>query len=182
MKKKIYGMILVLSIFFIQPIAIKADSTGVGGTNNNKYEKTAKAIIEYLLEDDTNIGNDHVAQDKWLSRKLKSELANNQEACKQAQKLRPTDKILLPNNNNFVHSWEKPSFFKILGYRKYEKIVFVDVQFKWSTDQNYAGEQRIEFFIFIMENNTWKLDDVYNVRSNFSEPESLSSYLQSYPK
>ncbi len=188
MKKKIYCMIIFLSIFFIQFILVNAGSTEIEGTNSSQdevpvhdYEKTAQAIIEYILGDDTNIGNDRGAQDKWLSKKLKTELANNQEACRQAQKSRPTDKILLPNNNNFVHSWEKPSFFKILGTRLYKESAFVDVLFKWGSKQNYAGEQRIESFIFIMENNTWKLDDVYNIRSNFSEPESLSSYLRSYP-
>jgi hypothetical protein len=44
-------------------------------------------------------------------------------------------------------------------------------------DNQYPGEQSLHSFVFVFEEGTWKLDDIYTFDDEYVSPASLRSYL-----
>lgn len=143
--------------------------------------RTAQSLLGYLFNEKPDISQDITNQDRWLSKNLRDQLFKTKKNCAEEAKRRPNEKIEWPTNESFLMAWEKPSAYNIIGSRRYGSIVFVDVEFSWGASKNYAGNRRIQSYIFMFEHGHWKLDDVYNVREKYAEPANLVTELRALP-
>lgn len=169
---------LVLAIIALSRVSMAG---GVQITAPEECLLTARALLEYLFNDETDIARDHAIQRRWLTVKLQNELEKKKVACTKALTRKPNAKIKLPSNGDFLLTPEPPAAYEVMGSRRYGNIVFIDVEFNWGDGQKYQGNRRIQCYIFLLENEKWKLDDVYHVRESFNSPMNLSGELRSLP-
>lgn len=130
-------------------------------------------FFRYLQRDNANIVRDEAAQKRWLSTELRKALAQ-----KLSTFTGPGDDPDYPGNGTFIGSWDYPTTYSIVASRRYGKRAVVDVLYKWGPKTNYPGDERTTSFIFLLEDGTWKLDDIYTFRGAFAEAESLNQYLR----
>ena len=132
-----------------------------------------RELFRYLQKKEPSIVRDEQAQKRWLTAELR-------EALKQklATFASPQDDPDFPGNGTFIGSWDYPSTYSIVSSRRYGNRVIVDVLYKWGPKTNYPGDERITSFIFLLEDGTWKLDDVYTFRGKFAHTESLTQYFR----
>ena len=82
-----------------------------------------------------------------------------------------------PGNGTFIGSWDYPTTYSIVSSRRYGNRAIIDVLYKWGPKTNYPGDERTTSFIYVYEDRTWKLDDVYTFRGEFATAESLNQYF-----
>ena len=133
-----------------------------------------RQLFTYLQNSQPSIVKDQQAQDKFLSKSLREALRKKVASFKD----QPEDPDF-PTNNTFIGSWDTPSTFTILGSRRYDKRVVLDIWYEWGKGTNYPGDTRLSNFIYVFEDGAWKLDDVYTFRGEFASAESLNFYLRS---
>ena len=133
-----------------------------------------RGFFQYLQKTEPGIIRDEQAQKRWLSSELRKALAQ-----KLATFTSPKDDPDYPSNNTFIGSWDQPSTYSIVASRRYGKRAVIDVVYKWGQKTNYPGDERTTSFIFLLEDGTWKLDDIYTFRGEFVQAESLNQYLRS---
>ena len=133
-----------------------------------------REFFHYLQTSDPGIVRDEQAQKRWLSEDLRKALAQ-----KLATFTSPADDPDYPSNNTFIGSWDQPTTYAIVASRRYGKRAVIDVLYKWGPKTNYPGDERTTSFIFLLEGDAWKLDDIYTFRGEFVQAESLNQYLRS---
>lgn len=133
-----------------------------------------RQLFTYLQNSQPSIVKDQAAQNKFLSKNLRDALQKKVESFKD----QPDDPDF-PTNNTFIGSWDAPSTFTILGSRRYDKRVVLDIWYEWGKGTNYPGDTRLSNFIYVFEDGTWKLEDVYTFRGEYASAESLNYYLRS---
>ena len=133
-----------------------------------------RQLFTYLQNSEPSIIKDEAAQNRFLSKNLRQALEKKVATFKD----QPDDPDF-PTNNTFIGSWDIPSTYTILGSRRYEKRVVIDVWYEWGKKTNYPGDTRLSNFIYVLEDGAWKLDDVYTFRGEFASSESLNFYLRS---
>jgi len=132
-----------------------------------------RGFFQYLQKSEPGIVRDEEAQKRWLSQELRKALAQ-----KLATFPSPADNPDYPSNNTFIGSWDQPSTYSIVASRRYGKRAVIDVVYKWGPKTNYPGDERTTSFIFLLEDGSWKLDDIYTFRGEFVQAESLNQYLR----
>jgi hypothetical protein len=133
-----------------------------------------RQLFTYLQNSQPSIVKDQQAQNKFLSKNLREALQKKVASFKD----QPEDPDF-PTNNTFIGSWDTPSTYTILGSRRYDKRVVIDIWYEWGKDTNYPGDTRLSNFIYVFEDGAWKLDDVYTFRGEYASAESLNFYLRS---
>jgi hypothetical protein len=142
----------------------------------NDALQTLRELMTYISKLEPDIFHDESGQKKFLTEHLRKGVANYWNAYQQHIKEHET--CGLPNNGIFVGAWEYPSDYKILDDRRYDKRVIIDVQYEWNDfDANYGGSTRLVSFVFMLEEDTWKLEDIYSYNSKDATPYSLSEIL-----
>lgn len=142
-------------------------------------------FFEYVKSSKTNIADDENAQNLWLSENFRKAFI---EAIKRAGK--PDQNPDYPSNEDFIGVWNYPTTYSIVDSRYYEtstqaypinKLAIIDVLYEWdgeaSMENQYPNDKRLFSFIFIFEDNKWKLDDMYSFDAN----ESLYTYYKNMP-
>ena len=132
-----------------------------------------RGFFQYLQKSEPGIIRDEQAQKRWLTQELRKALAQ-----KLATFTSPKDDPDYPSNNTFIGSWDQPSSYSIVASRRYGKRAVIDVLYKWGPKTNYPGDERTTSFIFLLEDGTWKLDDIYTFRGEYVQAESLNQYLR----
>lgn len=132
-----------------------------------------RGFFQYLQKSEPGIVRDEQAQKRWLTQELRKALAQ-----KLATFTSPKDDPDYPSNNTFIGSWDQPSSYSIVASRRYGKRAVIDVLYKWGPKTNYPGDERTTSFIFLLEDGTWKLDDIYTFRGEYVQAESLHQYLR----
>lgn len=135
--------------------------------------KIFEEFFQYVYKGKSDIVKDMKAQDKWLSKNLKNAFTKHIEASG-----KPEENPDYPSNASFVGAWEYPAGYSVIGSRKYGNRAIIDVNYKWGKGQNYEGDERQMSFIFVFEEKSWKLDDVYTFKSEYSSEESLAYYFK----
>ena len=133
---------------------------------------TFREFFDYVQKREPSIVKDELAQKRWLSKNLREALKQKVATFKD----QPNDPDF-PGNGTFVGTWDYPTTFTILGTRRYDKRAVIDVWYDWGKDTNYPGDSRLSYFVFVLEDGNWKLDDVYTFRGEFASAESLNAYL-----
>ena len=133
-----------------------------------------RQLFTYLQNSQPSIVKDKAAQSRFLSKNLREALQKKVESFKD----QPQDPDF-PTNNTFIGSWDAPSTYTILGSRRYDKRVVLDIWYEWEKGTNYPGDTRLSNFIYVFEEGAWKLEDVYTFRGEFASAESLNYYLRS---
>lgn len=133
-----------------------------------------RQFFSYVQQDNPSIVTDRRAQERWLSKSLREALQQKVATFKD----QPDDPDF-PGNATFVGTWDKPTTFTLLGSRRYNNRAVLDVWYTWGKGTNYPGDTRLSYFIFVLEEGRWKLDDVYTFRGEFASAESLNAYLRS---
>ena len=145
-----------------------------------------RAFFIYVQKQEPSILTDKQAQNRWLSRLMRTALAKHIE-----QSGNPKENPDYPSNQSFVGVWDKPTTFSIVGSRHYDyrnadnpddNRVVIDVLYEWGKsvgpNNNYPGEKMLRSFIFVFEDGVWKLDDVYTFSDKYATPESLRAYFE----
>jgi hypothetical protein len=144
----------------------------------------AREFIAYIFRKEPDIAKDKEAQNRWLSENLRKGLAHRQEEYLKHVKRVPDTAEGPPDNGDFIGSWDHPTSYAIVGSRRYGERGVVDIVFTWGEKTNYPGDTRLVSHVFIREGNTWKLDDIYTFRGEFTAgAHSLSEifWRQDYP-
>jgi len=140
----------------------------------------SKEIIAYILRDKPDIRDDKAAQNRWLSESLRKLLAYRQDAYMSHKNNiadgpdEPPHPEQPPGNGDFVGSWDYPTSYKIEGARRYGERIIVDITFMWGKGTQYEGDTRLNSYIFKLEGNTCKLNDIYIFDGEFIPASSLS--------
>jgi hypothetical protein len=135
--------------------------------------KTLRVFLAYVSRSTPDISVDKPAQMRWLTKDLRDAMAKKVEIEDTKAKQNPTDKREFPDNGEFVGAWDYPSTYSIVGSRRYDKVAIIDVEYRWRAGTNYEGDKRLRSFIFLKENESWRLDDIYDFQG-----QSLKSYFQ----
>jgi hypothetical protein len=144
----------------------------------------SREFIAYIFRQEPDIAKDKEAQNRWLTEYLRKGLAHRQEIYAAYVKRLPDTPEQPPSNADFVGSWDYPTTYSIQGSRRYDERALVDIMFSWGEKTQYPGDTRLVSYIFIHEGNTWKLDDIYTFRGEFTAgAESLSEvfWRNDYP-
>jgi len=136
--------------------------------------RTFREFFTYVQRKEPSIVKDETAQSRWLSKNLREALKK-----KVATFSEPANDPDFPGNGTFVGTWDAPTTFTIVGSRRYDKRAVIDVWYAWGKGTNYPGDTRLSYFVFVLEDARWKLDDVYTFRGEFATAESLNAYLTS---
>lgn len=136
-----------------------------------------REFMNYIFRDKPDMAEDAEAQKRWLTGSLREKLAYRLELSRQQQKQNPDDKIDFPSNSTFIGSWEHPTTYSIAGSRRYGERAVIDVHYEWGKGTNYPGDTRLVSYVFLLEDGSWKLDDVYTFRGEFIHAHSLSEEL-----
>ena len=139
----------------------------------NECLQVFREFFRYLQKSEPSIVSDGQAQKRWLTQELRKSLAQKVASFKDK-----SDDPDFPGNGTFVGSWDYPSTYSLVASRRYGKRAVIDVLYKWGPGTNYPGDERTSSFIFLDEDGSWKLDDVYTFRGAFVQAESLSQYLR----
>jgi hypothetical protein len=135
--------------------------------------RTFRAFFRYAQRPNPSIVEDNTAQWRWLS-------SNLQQALKQkVATFKDKNDPDFPGNGTFLGFWDSPTTFTILGSRRYENRAVIDVSYSWGKGTNYEGDSRLTYYVFVLEEGRWKLDDMYTFRGKFATAESLNAYLTS---
>jgi hypothetical protein len=144
----------------------------------------AREFIGYIFRKEPDLVKDKEAQNHWLTEYLRKGLDHRQEVYRAYLKLEPETPEQPPSNADFVGSWDYPTTYSIQGSRRYGDRAIVDIIFSWGEKTEYPGDTRLVSYVFIREGNTWKLDDIYTFRGEFTAgADSLSEtfWRNSYP-
>jgi len=144
----------------------------------------SREFIAYIFRGEPDIAKDKGAQDRWLTEYFRKGLAHRQEVYAEYVKREPETPERQPSNADFVGSWDYPTSYVIQGSRRYGERAIVDIMFSWGEKTQYPGDRRLVSYVFVREGNTWKLDDIYTFRGEFTAgSESLSQTFRkdAYP-
>ena len=177
------NLTLIAIAFLLLPLTTQAQKRGIseaapkaGAVSAAPAEclATFRQFFAYVQKTEPSIVTDERAQNKWLTRNLREALKQKVATFKD----QPNDPDF-PGNGTFVGTWDFPTTFSILGSRRYDKRAVIDVWYSWGKGTNYPGDTRLSYFVFLLEDGSWKLDDVYTFRGEFASAESLNAYLTS---
>lgn len=150
---------------------------------------TFRTFFSYLQKSESDIITDKTAQIRWLSKNMRASLDGNIQRFGD-----PGSKPGFPSNSSFIGVWNNPTTFSIIGSRHYDysnaknlddNRAVIDVLYEWekSDDErnmkNQYREQRfLMSFIFVYEDDLWKLDDVYTFSDEFMPPGGLRDVFE----
>lgn len=149
--------------------------------------KQFRDLFKYLQEREPDIVEDEQAQKRWLSKLMRASLAGFAKRAGNAR-----DHHDFPSNQTFIGVWNNPTSFSILGSRHYDyrdpdnpddNRAVIDVLYEWeenpdgNLNNQYPGEKSLRSFIFVHEDGSWKLDDIYTFTDEYASPESLRGYF-----
>jgi hypothetical protein len=169
-------------------------TSGIREVENKKFLKSRapaecieafRAFFKYAQKAEPDIVADTKAQERWLSKRMRESLS---EFAKRSGS--PSENPDYPSNQTFLGVWNKPTTFSIVSTRHYDyrdkdnpddDRAVIDVLYEWeknpppgSLENQYPGEKQLFSFIFVREDGTWKLHDIYN----FASHESLRGYFE----
>jgi hypothetical protein len=141
-----------------------------------------KEFFDYVNKGERlSIVTDEQAQTRWLSQSLRKRFVNHTKRSGS-----PTENPDYPSNRSFVGVWNLPTTYSIVGSRHYDyhnsknpkaNRVVIDVLYEWGSEDTienqYPGIKSLRSFIFVYEDTTWKLDDIYTFNDEFSTADSL---------
>lgn len=144
---------------------------------------TFRTFFTYLQKSESDIITDEKAQNRWLSRLLRMSLDKHIKRFGD-----PAAKPGFPSNSSFIGVWNNPTTFSLIGSRHYDfrnadnpddNRTVIDVLYEWeenddgSLDNQYPGEKSLKSFVFVYEDGTWKLDDIYTFSDEYATPGGL---------
>lgn len=146
-----------------------------------------REFFAYVQKTKPDIVTDEEAQNRWLTKWMRTAFV---EHIKRSAK--PEENPDYPSNGNFVGVWDEPTTYSIVGSRHYDfrnddnpndNRAVIDVLYEWDTysdglNNNYPGEKQLYSFIFVFEDEAWKLDDIYTFDDEYASPESLRKYFE----
>jgi hypothetical protein len=143
-----------------------------------------REFFAYVKKREPDVIQDQNAQNRWLSQRLREALKHNV-----ARFGKETNVPDYPTNQTFLGVWNRPETYSILGSRHYDyrdtenpddNRAVIDVLYDWghdsSLDNQYPGEKNLRSFVYVYEENAWKLDDIYNFNDEYAPAGSLSAY------
>lgn len=147
-------------------------------------------FFNYVRKSSPDIVSDKVAQNRFLSKRMRETFIEHIKNSPPAN-----ENPDYPSNLIFTLVWNSPTAFSIIGSRHYDfrdrhnandNRAIIDVIYEWdkenSIENQYANEKQLHSFIFIFEENQWKLDDIYTYDDEFTSTESLRNYFQENSK
>lgn len=108
-----------------------------------------REFIAYLSANSPNIFYNREAQRKWFATNMQR--ASAKYLADYLSESQSREFPTFPDNARLIDSWESPSSFSITGYRWLKGNVEIDVLYRWSEDQNYAGDSRLATYDFVKE-------------------------------
>ena len=148
---------------------------------------TFRSFFSLVQTPEQNIIADENSQKRWLSVRLQKALSHH---LKKEMFQKHPEHPDYPNNYSFVGVWNFPTTFSIIGSRHYDyrnddnpadNRAVIDVLYEWDTysdgiNNQYPGDKSLRSFIFVFEDGSWKLDDIYTFTDESASPGSLSNF------
>jgi hypothetical protein len=145
-------------------------------------------FFEYIKKGTPDIVSDAEAQEKFLTKSLRRDLAGYEQRAGS-----PESNPDYPRNSFFLGVWNRPTTYSIVSAREYDYRkgpcsirTVIDVLYEWgyeSTIQNqYPGVRNMHSFMFVLEDDRWKLEDIYIFGDPYTSPQSLSQLLRETSK
>jgi hypothetical protein len=129
---------------------------------------TTREFITYIFRREPDIGKNKETQERWLSEGLRKAFKSAQDNYRECVKGVTETAVSPPGNEDFIGTWDRPTGYSIIGSRLYGERAVVDLFFTWGTGTDYPGDTRLVSYIFIREGASWKLDDIYTFRGEFT--------------
>ncbi|EKD93349.1 MAG: hypothetical protein ACD_28C00165G0001 [uncultured bacterium] len=140
--------------------------------------ETLRNFLHFLSKDQGNLFNDADAQARFLTKGLRRDMKVRSAVSNREDREHPKEIGTPAGNEVIIGFWEYPSRFSILGSRVYQERAVVDVLYTWGKGKNYEGEKVPVTFIFRMEDQLWRLEDIYCFRGGYNDSCSLSQELR----
>lgn len=145
-----------------------------------------REFFAYVQKAEPSIVTDESAQNRWLTQRMRKALINHIKRSGS-----PTGNLDYPSNATFTGVWNQPTTYSIVGSRHYDhrnddnpndNRAIIDVLYEWDTysdgiNNQYPGEKQLYSFIFVFEDETWKLDDIYTFDDEHTTANSLRSFF-----
>ena len=143
--------------------------------------KLVDAFMSYLLKEDTNIGKDVQAQEKFLAQDL-IEKVRSHVAYLDERKKDPLERLTKRydvNNNLFLNASDIPTEYRIIGLSCTPFLAIVDVQFKWGPKTDFPWlERRVGFVLsFSGQTSKWSVKDIHLWPERGGKASQLSDLL-----
>lgn len=152
------------------------------------------AFFEYVKKDEPDIVRDAKAQEKWITKSLRKDMMDFNNAWDEYMAKNPDHKPEHPNNDSFLGVWNQPTTYSIVSARQYDYRnkenpnafrTVIDVFYEWGDEKDicnqYPGVRGLHSFMFVFEDGAWKLDDIYIYNDEFTTSRSLRQYFRQYP-
>lgn len=162
--------------------------------NNSQAQNQAPAesvavfreFFAYVQKTEPSIVTDEQAQTRWLTQRMRKAFVNHIKHSGS-----PTENPGYPSNATFTCVWNQPTTYSIVGSRYYDhrngdnpndNRAIIDVLYEWDTysdgiNNQYPGEKSLYSFIFVFEDGTWKLDDIYIFDDEYTSAGSLRGFF-----
>jgi hypothetical protein len=140
-----------------------------------------RQLVAYLSQAGNDLTKDQKAQQRWLTENLSERLSISVEVCQKMKELHPDEHISCPDNTFFIGTGYYPATYSIVGSRRYDDRVLVDLEFEWRKDKDYPDDKMLLSYVLSREEDGWKLCDIYafggEVRGDIITGNSLSEEL-----
>ena len=156
----------VVFLLFLLALAGSASSAPRGVPEaQSRPEAVVSSFIDYLLAPKTDIATDRVAQDRWLSARLKALLGKASASAGKLAKARPNDRIDLPGNGTFLMAWDRFTTYKIKSASQAAAGTEVLVECSWGPGTNYPNTSKDMIFTVAAENGALRINEVESLPS-----------------
>lgn len=145
-------------------------------------EATVNDFFTYLLSPEHHIIKDSAAQNRWLTKDVRLELAKADAAASKAAKAHPNEQIDAPDNGTFLAAWDTPTSFKVTGAKATPPTAHVDLLFTWGPKTNYPGETRKMTVQLTQEDGAWQVSDIHSHKAKFNQDSTLLGDLREMAK
>lgn len=155
---------------------------------------TFVAFFEYVKKYEPDIVGDVKAQEKWLTKSLRKNMMDLNNAWDVHMSKNPDHKPEHPNNSSFLGVWNQPTTYSIVSARQYDYRnkdnpnafrTVIDVFYEWGDEKDicnqYPGVRNLHSFMFVFEDGAWKLDDIYIFNDEFTTSDSLRQSFRAHP-
>jgi len=144
-------------------------------------ELVVQDFFNYLLMQKTDIANDTSAQNRWLTAKLRTLLADSARAVTEARKLPEVEgpDPAVPDNGTFLASWDYPTICLVLKPSKASQQARVAVDCSWGPKTQYPGTTRKATVLLEREAGAWRISDIQFHKSQYADENDLVSDLES---
>ena len=149
--------------------------SGCGVTNRlSARTDPPNAVVDQfmheLFQKDRDLLRDEKFKQKYFSQQLRRafDKANKKEGSS------PPDRF----NTMIFDAWSTPTTYTMGEIEQKTTTATVQVTYLWGPDTQYSGDKRFNSVQLVAEDGSWRIDDIFNRKSDFHSEGSVRSSLE----